>query len=62
MMIGNELCVCGAGEAGEQAVRQILDEAGKVGELCAGNERREILDTAKVLGQITDQVSDLRSR
>ncbi|KAI4886365.1 hypothetical protein NFI96_022453, partial [Prochilodus magdalenae] len=51
-----------AGEAGEQAIRQILDEAGKVGELCAGKERREILDTAKALGQITDQVSDLRAR
>uniref|UniRef100_A0A3B1K6W7 Vinculin n=1 Tax=Astyanax mexicanus TaxID=7994 RepID=A0A3B1K6W7_ASTMX len=50
------------GEAGEQAVRQILDEAGKVGELCAGKERREILDTAKALGQITDQVADLRAR
>ncbi|KAL6475815.1 hypothetical protein MHYP_G00168550 [Metynnis hypsauchen] len=50
------------GEAGEQAIRQILDEAGKVGELCAGKERREILDTAKALGQITDQVSDLRAR
>ncbi|XP_036427791.1 LOW QUALITY PROTEIN: vinculin b [Colossoma macropomum] len=50
------------GEAGEQAIRQILDEAGKVGELCAGKERREILDTAKTLGQITDQVSDLRAR
>ncbi|XP_066519906.1 LOW QUALITY PROTEIN: vinculin b [Hoplias malabaricus] len=50
------------GEAGEHAVRQILDEAGKVGELCAGKERREILDTAKALGQITDQVADLRAR
>ncbi|KAG5855721.1 hypothetical protein ANANG_G00052130 [Anguilla anguilla] len=47
---------------GEQAVRQILDEAGKVGELCAGKERREILGTAKTLGQMTDQVSDLRAR
>ncbi|KAK2866781.1 hypothetical protein Q7C36_002837 [Tachysurus vachellii] len=50
------------GDAGEQAVRQILDEAGKVGELCVGNERKEILDTAKVLGHLTDQVADLRSR
>ncbi|KAK1794148.1 hypothetical protein P4O66_011044 [Electrophorus voltai] len=50
------------GEAGEQAVRQILDEAGKVGELCAGKERREILDTAKTLGHLTDQVADLRAR
>uniref|UniRef100_A0A4W4F1D9 Vinculin n=1 Tax=Electrophorus electricus TaxID=8005 RepID=A0A4W4F1D9_ELEEL len=48
--------------AGEQAVRQILDEAGKVGELCAGKERREILDTAKTLGHLTDQVADLRAR
>ncbi|KAG9345921.1 hypothetical protein JZ751_007735 [Albula glossodonta] len=50
------------GDAGEQAIRQILDEAGKVGELCAGKERREILGTAKTLGQMTDQVSDLRAR
>ncbi|KAJ8406731.1 hypothetical protein AAFF_G00296470 [Aldrovandia affinis] len=50
------------GDAGEQAIRQILDEAGKVGELCAGKERRDILGTAKTLGQMTDQVSDLRAR
>ncbi|KPP73373.1 vinculin-like [Scleropages formosus] len=50
------------GDAGEQAVRQILDEAGKVGELCAGKERREILGTAKTLGQMTDQVSEMRAR
>uniref|UniRef100_A0AAR2K057 Vinculin n=1 Tax=Pygocentrus nattereri TaxID=42514 RepID=A0AAR2K057_PYGNA len=50
------------GAAGEQALRQILDEAGKVGELCAGKERREILGTAKTLGQMTDQVSDVRAR
>lgn len=56
------LCVCVTGEAGEQAVRQILDEAGKVGELCVGNERKEILDTAKTLGHLTDQVADLRAR
>lgn len=51
-----------AGDAGEQAVRQILDEAGKVGELCTGKERRDILGTAKVLGQMTDQVSEMRAR
>ncbi|XP_062375219.1 vinculin-like [Sardina pilchardus] len=50
------------GEAGEQAVRGVLDEAGKVGELCAGRERREILGAGKALGQMTDQVSDLRAR
>ncbi|KAG8434951.1 hypothetical protein GDO86_013061 [Hymenochirus boettgeri] len=50
------------GDVGEQAVRQILDEAGKVGELCAGKERREILGTCRTLGQMTDQVSDLRAR
>ncbi|XP_036430592.1 vinculin a isoform X4 [Colossoma macropomum] len=50
------------GAAGEHALRQILDEAGKVGELCAGKERREILGTAKTLGQMTDQVSDMRAR
>ncbi|KAF3853680.1 hypothetical protein F7725_014368 [Dissostichus mawsoni] len=50
------------GDAGEQAIRQILDEAGKVGELCAGKERRDILGTAKTLGQMTDQVSDIRAR
>uniref|UniRef100_A0A3B3ZS91 Vinculin n=1 Tax=Periophthalmus magnuspinnatus TaxID=409849 RepID=A0A3B3ZS91_9GOBI len=43
------------GDAGEQAVRQILDEAGKVGE-------RDILGAAKALGQLTDQVSDMRAR
>lgn len=51
-----------AGDAGEQAVRQILDEAGKVGELCTGKERRDILGTAKTLGQMTDQVSEMRAR
>lgn len=55
------MCVC-VGAAGEHALRQILDEAGKVGELCAGKERREILGTAKTLGQMTDQVSDVRAR
>ncbi|XP_048472224.1 vinculin [Rhincodon typus] len=50
------------GDAGEQAIKQILDEAGKVGELCAGKERREILGTTKALGQLTDQVSELRAR
>ncbi|XP_043958205.1 vinculin isoform X2 [Gambusia affinis] len=50
------------GDSGEQAVRQILDEAGKVGELCAGKERRDILGTAKTLGQMTDQVSEMRGR
>ncbi|XP_029465429.1 vinculin isoform X5 [Rhinatrema bivittatum] len=50
------------GDAGEQAIRQILDEAGKVGELCAGKERRDILGTCRTLGQLTDQVSDLRAR
>ncbi|XP_058242066.1 vinculin a isoform X3 [Hemibagrus wyckioides] len=50
------------GTAGEHALRQILDEAGKVGELCAGKERREILGTTKTLGQMTDQVSDMRAR
>ncbi|KAM6105973.1 LOW QUALITY PROTEIN: vinculin [Pterocles gutturalis] len=47
------------GDAGEQAIRQILDEAGKAGELCAGKERREILGTCKTLGQMTDQLADL---
>ncbi|XP_057198082.1 vinculin a isoform X2 [Triplophysa rosa] len=50
------------GDPGEHALRQILDETGKVGELCAGKERREILGTAKTLGQMTDQVSDVRAR
>ncbi|XP_030059065.1 vinculin isoform X3 [Microcaecilia unicolor] len=50
------------GDAGEQAIRQILDEAGKVGELCAGKERRDILGTCRTLGQLTDQLSDLRAR
>ncbi|XP_077595398.1 vinculin a [Stigmatopora nigra] len=50
------------GDAGEQAIRQILDEAGKVGELCTGRERRDILGTAKTLGTMTDQVSEMRAR
>ncbi|KAM3666529.1 vinculin isoform X2 [Melozone crissalis] len=50
------------GDAGEQAIRQILDEAGKAGELCAGKERREILGTCKTLGQMTDQLAELRAR
>ena len=53
------LCV---GDAGEGAVHVILDEAGKVGELCAGRERRDVLGTTKTLGQMTDQVSELRAR
>lgn len=53
---------CILGDAGEQAIRQILDEAGKAGELCAGKERREILGTCKTLGQMTDQLADLRAR
>ena len=55
------VCVC-IGDAGELAIRQILDEAGKVGELCAGKERRDVLGTAKTLGQMTDQVSEMRVR
>lgn len=53
---------CILGDAGEQAIRQILDEAGKAGELCAGKERREILGTCKTLGQMTDQLAELRAR
>ena len=51
-----------AGDPGEHAVHVILDEAGKVGELCAGRERRDVLGTTKALGQMTDQVADLRAR
>ncbi|XP_019726214.1 vinculin-like isoform X3 [Hippocampus comes] len=50
------------GEPGEVALRVILDEAGKVGELCAGKERKDILATHKALGQMTDQIADLRVR
>ncbi|KAJ8248433.1 hypothetical protein GJAV_G00241970 [Gymnothorax javanicus] len=50
------------GDAGEQAVRVILDEAGKVGELCAGKERREILGAVKALGLICDQLCEMRAR
>ncbi|CAK6951578.1 vinculin-like isoform X2 [Scomber scombrus] len=50
------------GDPGEVALRVILDEAGKVGELCAGKERKDILATAKALGQMTDQIADLRVR
>ncbi|XP_019115157.1 vinculin isoform X6 [Larimichthys crocea] len=50
------------GDPGEVALRVILDEAGKVGELCAGKERKDILATAKALGQMTDQIADLRAR
>ncbi|MEQ2255370.1 hypothetical protein ILYODFUR_013199, partial [Ilyodon furcidens] len=50
------------GDPGEVAVRVILDEAGKVGELCAGKERKDILATTKALGQMTDQIGDLRVR
>ncbi|XP_055019009.1 vinculin-like isoform X3 [Boleophthalmus pectinirostris] len=50
------------GEPGEVALRVILDEAGKVGELCAGKERKDILATAKALGQMSDQITDLRAR
>lgn len=50
------------GEPGEVALRVILDEAGKVGELCAGKERKDILATTKALGQMTDQIADLRVR
>ncbi|CAL9687956.1 unnamed protein product [Knipowitschia caucasica] len=50
------------GDPGEVALRVILDEAGKVGELCAGKERKDILATAKALGQMSDQVADLRAR
>ncbi|KAM9364570.1 vinculin-like isoform 2-T2 [Pholidichthys leucotaenia] len=50
------------GDMGEVALRVILDEAGKVGELCAGKERKDILGTNKALGQMTDQVAELRAR
>lgn len=50
------------GDPDEVALRVILDEAGKVGELCAGKERKDILGTAKALGQMTDQIADLRVR
>ncbi|MEQ2206280.1 hypothetical protein XENOCAPTIV_027044, partial [Xenoophorus captivus] len=60
------LCLfCGtmslSGDPGEVALRVILDEAGKVGELCAGKERKDILATTKALGQMTDQIGDLRA-
>ncbi|KAM7408821.1 hypothetical protein PAMA_002509 [Pampus argenteus] len=50
------------GDPGEVALRVILDEAGKVGELCAGKERKDILATTRALGQMTDQIADLRVR
>ncbi|KAM8858547.1 vinculin-like isoform 1-T1 [Spinachia spinachia] len=50
------------GDPGEVALRVILDEAAKVGELCAGKERKDILATTKALGQMTDQIADLRAR
>uniref|UniRef100_A0A672FSA4 Vinculin n=1 Tax=Salarias fasciatus TaxID=181472 RepID=A0A672FSA4_SALFA len=50
------------GDPGEMALRVILDEACKVGELCAGKERKDILATTKALGQMTDQIADLRAR
>ncbi|XP_007546172.1 vinculin-like isoform X3 [Poecilia formosa] len=50
------------GDPGEVALRVILDEAGKVGELCAGRERKDILATSRALGQMTDQIGDLRVR
>ncbi|KAF7652547.1 hypothetical protein LDENG_00095030 [Lucifuga dentata] len=50
------------GEPGEVALCVILDEAGKVGELCTGKERKDILGTTKALGQMTDQLADLRAR
>lgn len=50
------------GDPGEVALHVILDEAGKVGELCAGKERKDILATTKALGQMTDQIADLRAR
>ncbi|XP_034407831.1 vinculin-like isoform X2 [Cyclopterus lumpus] len=50
------------GDPGEVALRVILDEAGKVGELCAGKERKDILATSKALGIMTDQIADLRAR
>lgn len=62
MLWPNTMSVTPAGDPGEHALRHILDDAGKVGELCAGKERREILGTAKTLGQMTDQVSDVRAR
>uniref|UniRef100_A0A3P9QDK7 Vinculin n=1 Tax=Poecilia reticulata TaxID=8081 RepID=A0A3P9QDK7_POERE len=51
-----------SGDPGEVALRVILDEAGKVGELCAGRERKDILATSRALGQMTDQIGDLRVR
>lgn len=56
------MCCPPPGDHGEVALRVILDEAGKVGELCAGKERKDILATAKALGQMTDQIADLRAR
>uniref|UniRef100_A0A3Q1AQS1 Vinculin n=1 Tax=Amphiprion ocellaris TaxID=80972 RepID=A0A3Q1AQS1_AMPOC len=50
------------GDPGEVALRVIMDEAGKVGELCAGRERKDILATTRALGQMTDQIADLRVR
>lgn len=50
------------GDPSEVALRVILDEAGKVGELSAGKERKDILATSKALGQMTDQIADLRAR
>lgn len=56
------VCFAPSGVPGEVALRVILDEAGKVGELCAGKERKDVLGTAKALGQMTDQIADLRVR
>lgn len=56
------VCLHPQGDPGEVALHVILDEAGKVGELCAGKERKDILATTKALGQMTDQIADLRVR
>ncbi|XP_077469575.1 vinculin-like isoform X2 [Stigmatopora argus] len=50
------------GEPGEFALRIILDETGKVGELCAGKERKDIMATHKALAPMTEQIADLRVR
>ncbi|XP_077585818.1 vinculin-like isoform X4 [Stigmatopora nigra] len=50
------------GEPGEVALRIILDETGKVGELCAGKERKDIMATHKALAPMTEQIADLRVR
>ncbi|KAI8504443.1 hypothetical protein Bbelb_175610 [Branchiostoma belcheri] len=51
-----------AGSLGERSLRQIIEDARRIGERCVGPERDEILRLCSELTAMVDQLSDFKAR